>query len=71
MLDTFLLKYEGVGAQIDQKITKTCGKKHSSFTEEINKTDLSTNKYKKIQSIDSIDIYAHGTSKDLVWRKQK
>ena len=40
-------------------------KKHI-FTEEINKIALSLNDDKRIQSIDSIETYAHGTSKDFV-----
>ena len=41
------------------------------FTEEINKTVLSLNDDKLIQSIDLIEIYAHGTSKDLKSEKEK
>ena len=41
-------------------------KKHNVFTEEINKIALSSNDDKRIQSIDSIETYAHRTSKDLV-----
>ena len=36
------------------------------FTEEINKTALSSNDDKKMQSIDSIEIYADGTNKHLI-----
>ena len=39
--------------------------KHNVFTEEINKIALSSNGYKKIQSIDLIETYVYGTSKDL------
>ena len=35
--------------------------KHNVFTEEINKIALSSNDDKRIQSIDSIETYAHGT----------
>ena len=35
------------------------------FTEEINKIPLNSNNDKRIQSIDSIELYAHETSKDL------
>ena len=41
------------------------------FTEEINKIVLSLNDDKLIQSIDLIEIYAHGTSKDLISEKEK
>ena len=41
------------------------------FTEEINKIALSLNDDKRMQSIDSIEIYAYGTSKDLVSEKKK
>ena len=41
-------------------------KKNNIFTEGVNKTALSTNNDKRIQSIDSIETYAYGTSEDLV-----
>ena len=37
--------------------------KNYAFTEEINKIALSSNDDERIQSIDSIETYAHGTSK--------
>ena len=40
------------------------------FSEEINKTALSSNDDKRMQSIDSIEVYAYGTSKDLVSEKE-
>ena len=40
-------------------------KRHNGFTEEINKIDLVSNDDNRMQSIDSIQIYAYGTSKDL------
>ena len=39
------------------------------FTEEINKIALSSNDDKNMQSIDSIETYAYGTSEDLVCKK--
>ena len=39
--------------------------KHDVFTEDINKIALITNNDKKMQSFDSIETYAYGTSKDL------
>ena len=45
-------------------------KKHV-FTEEINKIALSLSDDKRIQSIDSIETYVHGTGKDLVCRKRE
>ena len=44
--------------------------KHVS-TEEINKISLSSNVDERIQSIDSMDTYAYGTSKDLVIKKKE
>ena len=41
------------------------------FTEEINKIALSLNDDKRMQSIDSIETYAYGTSKDLVTEKKR
>ena len=43
---------------------------HNVFTEEINKIAISSNDYKRMQSIDSIVTYAHGTNKDLVSEKE-
>ena len=40
--------------------------RHNIFTEEINNNDLSSNDDKRMQSIDSIEIYAYGASKVLV-----
>ena len=45
--------------------------RHNVFTEGISKIDLSSNDDKKLQSIDSIETYAYGTSKDLIHRKEK
>ena len=40
--------------------------RHNVFAEEINKIALSSNDDERIQSIDFIDTYAHGMSKDLI-----
>ena len=39
---------------------------HNVFAEEIKKIALSSNDDKRMQSIDSLETYAYGTSKDLV-----
>ena len=44
---------------------------HIVFTEETNKIALSANDDKRIQSIDSIETYAIGTSKDLACKNRK
>ena len=41
------------------------------FTTETNKTVLSSNDDKRIQSIDSVEKYAFGTSKDIVCQKEE
>ena len=41
------------------------------FTEEINKIALSSNDHKIMQSIDSVETSAYGTSKDLVTEKEE
>ena len=46
-------------------------KRHNVFTEEINKMALISNNDERIQSIDSIETYAHGMSKDLICMKEK
>ena len=43
--------------------------KRNVFPEEIDKVALSSNDDKRIQLIDSIEVYAYGTSKDLVKKK--
>ena len=45
--------------------------KHNNLTEEINKIALSSNNDKRIQSIDSIESYVYGASKDLVSDKRE
>ena len=45
--------------------------KHNVFTEEINKIALSSHDDKRIQSLDSIEIYTYGISKDLVNEKEE
>ena len=40
--------------------------KHNVFTEEIKKSALSSDDNKKSQSIDSIETYEYGMSKDLM-----
>ena len=44
---------------------------HNVFTEEISKIALNSNDDKRMQSIDSIEIYAHGMSKDVVNEKEQ
>ena len=44
---------------------------HTVFTEEINKIALSSNDDKRMQSVNSIETYAYGTSKDLTCKKDK
>ena len=40
--------------------------KHNVLTEEVNKIEQSSNDFKRIQSIDSIETYACEMSKELV-----
>ena len=41
------------------------------FTEEVNKIALGLNNNKRIQSVDSIETYTHGMSKDFICKKEK
>ena len=50
---------------------RSISERHTVFTEEINKIALTLNDDKKTQSIDSIETYAHGMSKDLLWKREK
>ena len=45
--------------------------RHNVFTEEINKIALSSNDNERIQSIDSIETYAYGASKDIISDKEE
>ena len=49
-----------------KQFEKFKSERHNVFAEEINKIALSSNGYKRIQSIDSIETYAHGTRKDIL-----
>ena len=44
---------------------------HNVFTEEVNEIALNPNDDKRIQSIDSIETYEYGTSKDLVSKREE
>ena len=46
-------------------------KRHEFFTEEIDKIALRSSDGKRMSSIDSIEIYAHETIKDLVSEKEE
>ena len=45
--------------------------KHNVITEEINKITLSWNDDRRMQSIDSIETYAHGMNKNLEFKKEE
>ena len=45
--------------------------RHNVFAEETEKIALSSNDDKSMQSIDSIETYAYGTSKDPICKKEK
>ena len=54
------------------KIQKGCkSEKHNVFTEDINKITLSSLNSKIMQSVDLIETYAYGTSKDLLSDKEE
>ena len=45
--------------------------KHNVFTEKVSKIALSSNGDKRMQSINSLEIYANGTSTGLTFRKEE
>ena len=45
--------------------------RHNVCNKEVNKTALSSNDDERMQSIDSIETYAYGMSKDLVSEKEE
>ena len=44
--------------------------RHNVFTEEINTISLISNDDKRMQSIDTIETYAYGMSKDIICKKK-
>ena len=44
--------------------------RHHAFTEEINTISLVSNDDKRMQSIDTIETYAYGMSKDIIRKKK-
>ena len=55
-------------SKIQQRFTSEM---HNVFTLENNKIALSSNDGERIQSIDSIETYAYGSSKDLLSKKEE
>ena len=45
--------------------------RHNVFTEEVNKILLISDDYRRMKSIDSIETYACGINKDLVFKKDE
>ena len=62
------MKYNKLILQTQQRFKS---ERHNLLTEEINKIALSSNDDKRMQSIDSIETWAYGTSKDLVSQKEE
>ena len=52
-------------------LKKTYQRFKNEIHEVINKIILSSNDDEKMQSIDSIETYAYGTSKDIICKKEK
>ena len=63
-----MIKNNGLILKSEQRFRSV---KHNVFTEVVNKIALSTNDDKRIPSVNSIDTYAYGTSKDLVRKKRR
>ena len=45
--------------------------RHNVFTEEVNKILLISDDYRRMKSINSIETYAYGINKDLVFKKDE
>ena len=45
--------------------------RHNIFNKKINKIALSSNYYRRMQSIDSIETYAYGSSKDVITKEEE
>ena len=63
-----ITKYKNVILKTQQWFKR---ESHNVFNKEINKIALSSNDDKRIQSIDWIESYARGMSKDLIRKKEK
>ena len=59
----------------DELILKTQqrfkSERHNAFTQVINKIAVSSDVGNRMESIDSIETYAYGRSKDLISKKEK
>ena len=62
----FKNSFENVTLKAQQRFKS---ESYNVFTEEINKIALNSNDDERMQSIDSIETYAYGTSNDLVRKK--
>ena len=71
MRDTAQLENKTNHLEKDNNEFKKTEEVNKIFTEEVNKIALSSNYDKIIQSIDWIETFAHGLSKDLYVRKKK
>ena len=69
--DSFIVHVKTTMKIKKKKHLKDLKVEHHVFTEEINKIALSSDDDKRIQSINSIETYAYGMSKDLVCKKEK
>ena len=54
-----------------QKQQRLKSERHNAFTEKISKIALRSNDDKRMQSIDSIEIYAYGKWKNLISEKEE
>ena len=52
-------------------ILQIISERHNAFAEEISKINLSSNDDKRLQSIDSVEMYAYGTSKNLLCKTER
>ena len=73
--DLYSLKKDNKESKNNKLILKTQqrfkSERYNVFTEEVNKVALSSNDDKRMQSIDLIETYSYGMSKDLVSEKDK
>ena len=73
--DLYSLKKDNKELKNNKLILKTQqrfkSERYNVFTEEVNKVALSSNDDKRMQSIDLIETYSYGMSKDLVSEKDK
>ena len=71
VLDKIIKKFIKISKLILKSQQRFRSEKQTVFTEEVNKISLSAKSDKRMQSINLIELYAHGTSKDIFCKEEE